>query len=181
MNLYFRFLFLMIKRTLSLEPIDIFAPCTSYFRVNPLDLDLNLHMNNGKYFSIMDLGRLDLMLKSKTFWLLARKGYFPVISSESIRFKQSLELFQEFELVTQIETWDDKDFYMNQKFIKDGVVCAEGVIKGRFLQRGRKGSVPTKEIFAETGVDYVMNQVSEIVEQQKRMEKLLVRKKNINS
>ena len=31
------------------------------FRVMPSDLDVNLHMNNGRYLSFMDLGRLHLV------------------------------------------------------------------------------------------------------------------------
>ena len=33
------------------------------FRVWPTDLDLSLHMNNGRYLTIMDIGRLDFMVR----------------------------------------------------------------------------------------------------------------------
>ena len=36
-------------------------------RVCPGDLDTSLHMNNGRYWTLMDLGRTDLMLRSG-FW-----------------------------------------------------------------------------------------------------------------
>ena len=32
--------------------------------VLPNDLDTNLHMNNGRYLTLMDLGRLDLFVRS---------------------------------------------------------------------------------------------------------------------
>lgn len=173
MNLYLRFFFLLLKRIYIKTPQDVFTPCHTSFIVNPLDLDLNFHMNNGRYLSIMDLGRLDLMLKGKIFWHLVRKGYYPVVTSESIRFRKSLQLFQKFELISHIESWDEKDFYMSQKFIQNGELIAEGHIKGRFKQRGRKGSVPTKATFKEIGATYTEPHLSALAIKQKEIEKLL--------
>jgi len=154
MNLYFRLLFLLIQRIFFFKSVDPFKPCKSKFFVNFFDLDINFHMNNGRYLSIMDLARVDLLLKSHMFWKLVINGYYPVVVSESIRFKKSLELFHKFEIITVIESWDDKDFFISQKFIRTGTIYAEGYIKGRFKQRGRKASVPTTEIFHFLGKTY---------------------------
>lgn len=124
-----------------------------------MDLDLNFHMNNGRYLTLMDLGRFDLLIKARVFKKLFSQGYYPVVVSESIRFKKSLELFQKFTLVSTIESWDEKDFYISQRFIVNkklgttlsSELVAEGFIKGRFKQRGRQGSVPTSEIFEKAG------------------------------
>lgn len=178
MNLYFRFVWLLVSRLFIKQPISVFDKCRTRFRVNPLDLDLNFHMNNGRYFSIMDLGRFDLMLKSQTFWLLAKKGCFPVVSSQSIRFKKSLGLFDGFDLITEIEAWDDTDFYINQTFVKDGLVYAEGLVKGRFLRRGDNGSVTSDELFTLIGVDYRTSEISDRVHAQKSLERFLVANKN---
>ena len=34
------------------------------FRVWPHDLDTSLHMNNGRYWTLMDHGRADIMIRS---------------------------------------------------------------------------------------------------------------------
>lgn len=157
MNLYFRFIWLLIRHLFSAEKISILEPCRTRFWVNPMDLDVNLHMNNGRYLSIMDLGRTDLMLKAGVFNTLFFNGYYPVVVSESIRFKKSLDPFQFFYIETQVEAWNAKDFYLRQSFIRkekgQDVIVAEGYIKGRFLKRGRKGSIPTLELFKVMGVD----------------------------
>lgn len=175
MNLYIRFLLLLAKRLFVRNPSSMFSPCTTPFRVNPLDLDLNFHMNNGRYLTIMDLGRFDLMLKAKVFWKILMQGYYPVVSSESIRFKKSLGPFQSFDLVTTIESWDEKDFYISQKFMSKGRVYAEGYIKGRFKQRGKKGSVSTEKLFGLMGEEYPGPKMSELGQQQLRIEGLLVK------
>lgn len=147
MNLYIRLILLFLRRALKFDRLGIFDLCRTGFAVNPLDLDLNMHVNNGRYLSIMDLGRIDLMLRAGILPALLRQGYYPVVASESIRFKRSLNLWQAFTLETQIESWDERDFFVLQKFVIDGDVYATGYIKGRFRKRGQKESVPTADIF----------------------------------
>ena len=174
MNLYLRFILLILKRLVITKPIEALDPCRTRFRVNIMDLDLNMHMNNGRYLSVMDLGRIDLLLKGKVFWSVFRQGYYPVLTSQSIRYKKSLGLFEAFDLITQIEAWDEKDIYMSQKFVRDRVVCAEGFIKARFLQRGRKGSVPTRELFDVFGMEYAEGAQTKLSQMQREIEAQLV-------
>lgn len=156
--------------------MDLFEDCTTSFRVNLLDLDINFHMNNGRYLSIMDLGRCDLMLKSGIFWKLFKNGYYPVVVSESIRFRKSLDPFQKFELVSRIESWDEKDFFIVQRFMRGDTVMAEGYIKGRFKQRGRKGSVPTAEVFSIVGKPFDKSHITGLAKAQNAVESLLAPK-----
>ncbi|MDJ0873178.1 MAG: acyl-CoA thioesterase [Gammaproteobacteria bacterium] len=170
MNLYLRFLLLMLKRIRVSRKIGVFDQCRTRFRVQPLDLDLNFHMNNSRYLSIMDLGRFDLMMRSGVFWKLMAGGYYPVVVSESIRFRKSLKLFDGFELFTAIESWDDKDVFMTQRFVHRGEAVATGFIKGRFRKRGRKSSVPTAELFEITGTPYHGPRLSALARSQKTVE-----------
>jgi len=39
--------------------LKIDEECSTPFMVVPTDLDLNLHMNNARYFAWMDIARLD--------------------------------------------------------------------------------------------------------------------------
>lgn len=181
MNLYFRFFYLLLKRLIIRQPNSLFSQCSTPFRVNLLDLDFNMHMNNGRYFAIMDLGRFDLMLKSKTFWEVTKRGYYPVVSSQSIRFKKSLAPFQRFDLITKIEAWDEKDTYINQKFVRNGIVYAEAIVKARFLKRGRKGSVPLSELLDVLHINEPAHPMSELTQQQKYIETLLVQEKEFKA
>ena len=124
----------------------------------------------------MDLGRVDLMLKAKVFWKLMLGGYYPVVASESIRFRRSLEPFQKYQMETFLESWDEKDFYMSQKFFRNGSLVAEGYIKARFKKRGRNGSVPTEELFQFLGETYKGPQLSVKAQALSSMEKLLCEK-----
>ncbi len=70
MNLLFRMLLTLFlaRRASRLNPLDT---ASKQMRVLPNDLDVQMHMNNGRYLSIMDLGRLDLIVRLG-FWNVAR-------------------------------------------------------------------------------------------------------------
>ncbi len=85
MNLYIRLFALWIRLFFSKKqhPLELTA---RFFRVWPNDLDFNFHMNNGRYLTIMDLGRFDLMGKTKLWKLALKRGWMPVLGSAKIRF-----------------------------------------------------------------------------------------------
>ena len=122
------------------------------FRVWPTDLDVNRHMNNGKYLSIMDLGRVDLMVRSGLHRAVRRAGMYPVVASQTIRYRRSLEPFQRFELRTRVVGWDERFLYVQQAFVAGGEVKAAAVVKGLFL-RESGGRVLPREVVALAGID----------------------------
>lgn len=64
MNLLFRFIGLLLFSK-ARGPLKGLDECVTPFLVMPMDLDVLMHMNNGKYFSLMDLGRVDLMIRTR--------------------------------------------------------------------------------------------------------------------
>jgi acyl-ACP thioesterase len=73
MNLYFRLILVLISGLLSKTRTSIMDVHSVWFRVLPNDLDTNLHMNNGRYLTIMDLGRTDAILRSGLFRSVIKK------------------------------------------------------------------------------------------------------------
>ena len=90
-----------------IAPLDV---SVLRFRAVPTDLDLNMHMNNGRYLTLMDLGRIDLMMRTGMGRLVIREKWMPVIASAMVRFRRSLLPFQKSELHTRLLCWDDKWF-----------------------------------------------------------------------
>ena len=114
------------------------------FRVWPNDLDVNLHMNNGRYLTLMDLGRLDLIVRIGVLGTLRRKRWNPVIGSLKIRYRRSLLPFQRYDIRTRLLCWDDRWFYLDQRFERRGELVAVALVKGLFL--GPEGRVPTQGV-----------------------------------
>ena len=121
-------------------------------RVVPTDLDVLGHMNNGVYFSIMDLGRTDLMIRSGSWSILKAKGYYPVMGNESITFRKSLKPWQRFVLESRIVGYDAKAVYIEQRFVVNEEVFATMFIRGRFLKKSG-GVVTIPELSQAIGVD----------------------------
>jgi acyl-CoA thioesterase FadM len=120
--------------------------------VLPSDLDLNGHMNNGRYLSLMDIGRLDLTVRAGLAKEMIRRRWMPVLAGVTIRFRKSLQPWQRYELRTRIVSWDEEWFYMEQRFVRGETVHAIAHVKGIFLDRARK-KVPVAEILASVGSD----------------------------
>jgi acyl-CoA thioesterase FadM len=133
-NLIWRFIWTLLFSRFS-SPVGFFDEGTTDYVVLPTDIDVLKHMNNGRYFSLMDLARIEFMIRNKFYYKLKQYKIYPVIASEMIRFKKSLLLFQRFQLTTRILGWDDKFFYIIHYFKKDNEVYALSVIKARMLQQ----------------------------------------------
>lgn len=150
MNLLLRLLWLALTGGRR-SPVPVLGPCRTPFRVLPSDLDVLRHVNNGVYFSLMDLARVDLMRRAGIFSKLARNGWYPVVTAETMQFRRSLTLFQRFEVVTRVVTWDDRAILVEQAFERNGEVIALALVRTRFLSR-TGGTVPTGQILALGGL-----------------------------
>jgi acyl-CoA thioesterase FadM len=132
---------------------EILGPCRTGFRVWPTDLDVLRHVNNGVYLSMMDLGRVDLLLRSDVMPKVRARGWYPVVAAETIQFRRSLQLFEKFVIETRVIGWDDRSIYLEQRFARPGRDCetiALAVIRGRFLVKGG-GTVSMSELLALAG------------------------------
>ena len=149
MNLYFRLLVFMIRVRFR-SRLSMWDTSHVRFRVNPFDLDVMRHMNNGRYLTLMDLGRMDLMLRSRFWQRITEQGWYPVVAGQSITYRRSLQLWERFDLASRVLGHDDRWIYMEQVFRRDGTVVADAVVRARFLRRSG-GSVPMDEVLDLAG------------------------------
>lgn len=152
MNLYFRFIRILI--------MSIFAPVNGLLDASrlkfinwPWDCDLNMHMTNSRYFSMMDLGRVFLMkqlgIMTKTF----KRKWFPVVHSIEISFLTPIPPMRRFVVHTRLITWDEKYVYIEVRFESKGKLHAVAFVRGLFV--GGKKPIPSSELLKLTGDDSV--------------------------
>lgn len=134
MNLILRLLWLRL-RARARGPLSVWDVARTPFRVLPTDLDLLLHMNNGKYLSILDVGRLDLLLRSGLWQVLTDRGWYPVVAGQTISYRRSLRLGQRFEVHTRVLGFDDRWGYIEQTFVVGTTIHAQAIVRTRFLKR----------------------------------------------
>lgn len=111
----------------------------------PTDIDILRHMNNGRYLSLFDLGRWDLMVRTDLSEIMQQRGWYPVVASETITFRKSLNLWQRFELQSRWVGHDDRALYLEHRAVVRGEIYASAIIRGRILRRAG-GTVPMSEV-----------------------------------
>ncbi len=139
----------MLFRSARRQPLTVWDSSSLPLRVLPTDIDIALHVNNGMYLSLMDLGRFDLMVRSGVWKRMRRRGWGPVVSAETIAFRKSLQLWQQYTIETRIIGLDAKAIYFEQRMVSDGEIYARAYIATRLVLKGRP--VSQEEILREFG------------------------------
>ncbi|WP_310369291.1 acyl-CoA thioesterase [Catenuloplanes atrovinosus] len=115
------------------------------YTVRPRDLDIYLHMTNSAYLSFLDLGRMDLVIRSGIWDRSRRERVQAVVANQTITYRKSLNLGDTFTVETRIAGVDERAVYFEQRFTVDGEIYAEAAVRMRFIRRGA-GVVPMEEV-----------------------------------
>ena len=118
-------------------------------RVWPGDIDTYPEMNNGRYWTIMDLGRYDLAARMGLMQMARRKHWFFVVAGGSIRYRRRLPPFSRFLLRTSLVGHDGRWFYFVQEFIRREMMAAQAVVRAGL--RTEKGLIPSETILEAFG------------------------------
>lgn len=124
------------------------------------DIDYMGHMNNARYLRECDFARLSYYARNGMFKAFHALGARMVIGASTIRYRRSLGLGEAFELRSRIMAWDEKSFFVEQRFVSksDGfisavILCRQNVIHStpdQILQHvcKRKVNSVQAEVFA---------------------------------
>ncbi|GAA0594778.1 thioesterase family protein [Caenispirillum bisanense] len=150
MNLWLRLLRIIIG-ALTGRRLGMFDTSDLAFRVWPHDLDLNVHMNNARYLSLMDLGRTDLIIRTGLHKVMLREKWQAVIGGTTVRFRRPLGPFQRCRLTTRLLCWDDRWIYLEQQILTaDGQLACAALVKAVFIRQGSR--VSPAETVASAGI-----------------------------
>lgn len=118
-------------------------------RVWPTDMDLNFHLNDGRYISLTGLGRVDLMMRTGLLRRAVKRGWHPVVGGIVVKYRREIRAMEKFAVRTKIAAWDEKWFYFEHRFEKNGELAALAYARG--VMRTRDGAVPTADVLALVG------------------------------
>ncbi|MEP6720429.1 MAG: thioesterase family protein [Variovorax sp.] len=149
MNLYLRLLMTLLRawRAPRLTPGDTLE---RRLRVLPNDLDLNGHMNNGRYLTIIDLMLIEYFVRTGFARTMLRHGWRPMAGGSLISYRRGLQPFEGYTLRFRLDATDSHWNYMRFEFVKGDKVCAAGYMKGAAV--ARSGLVPNLESYAAMGL-----------------------------
>ncbi|GAB3283319.1 thioesterase family protein [Kineosporia babensis] len=149
MNLYLRlFLTMLLGRFRS--KVSVWEGSRTPFRVLPNDLDVFRHLTNSRYLAFCDLSRLDLLARAGYWQEITGRGWYPVVTAQTITYRRSLKPWQKFHVHTRMLGFDDRHTYLEQTFVARGETTARAVVQARFLKRSG-GSVTQAELEESVG------------------------------
>lgn len=124
------------------------------FRCLPSDVDFNLHLNNARYLMLADLGRVDIFFRSGLFALMRRKNWAPMIGGVEIAFVREVRLWQRFDLVSSIETWEGGEVLGRHRFVlENGETAALAMTTAGVYDRAARRFIPIDEVIAALGYE----------------------------
>jgi acyl-CoA thioesterase FadM len=160
MNLWLRLLHLILSSYWRPRINPVGEVSRLRFRVWPHDLDLSMHLNNGRYWTLMDLGRTDLMIRSGLWRTILKNRWLPVVSAGKIRFRRELRLFRPFVLETRIVAWTDTSIIIEHRMVtrgRDGadILSAIALVRVGLYDRQERAFVTVPRILAAIGHEAV--------------------------
>ena len=159
MNLFFRLIWML----LTLRGRGSFTPPVDVSRVPlivfPNDLDLNFHVNNGRYLTLMDIGRIDMFIRSGLLRAARKNGWMPVLAAGKVRFRHEMRAFQRFTVETRVVYWSDTTVVMEHRCVIDHpkygeTAAAIALMRGGFYDRKAKAFVPIARMLEAAGLPY---------------------------
>lgn len=161
MNLYLRLLWTFL-RTFRSAGLRIGDTLEREMRVWPNDLDLNGHMNNGRYLTVIDLLLIEYFVRIGFARVMLKARWRPMSGGAFITYRKGLQPGQRyrvrFTLVGASEHWN----FMRFEFLRmDGTLCAAGYTKGAAV--GRNGLIPNAQSYARMGIPFECGAVPEPV------------------
>lgn len=142
MNLWLRLIGLLLFR--NRQRVDALATTRVRLRAWPTDLDLNGHVNNGRYLMLADLARIDWFLRTGVMQTALRQRARPVVGDAVAKFRRDLRLFQSFEIQSRLLGWDERWGFLEHRFVRDGRVIAVVAVRGMF--RGPNGPLNPSQL-----------------------------------
>ena len=157
MNLWFRLVATIVSACFGPRIQAPFGLSLLHFRVWPHDLDSSLHMNNGRYFGIMDLGRLDLIFRSGLWRAVLRHRWIPVLDAAIVRFRRELRPFQAFRLETRVLAWTGATLLIEQRIKSHGrsgeILHAITIHRAGLYDRRARSYVTIERLMREIGIE----------------------------
>jgi acyl-CoA thioesterase FadM len=148
MNLYLRLIWALL-RSRRLPRLQAGQTLERQLRVLPNDLDINGHMNNGRYLTLIDLMLVEYFVRIGFARVLLQKGWRPMAGGSFVTYRRGLKPLQSYTLRFRLDACDAHWNYMRFEFSDGTQLCAAGYMKGAAV--ASSGLVSNAESYAALG------------------------------
>ncbi len=151
MNLYFRLFWLMVWRIHHCKKIGFLGTSKIDYRALPSDCDINLHLTNSRYPAFMDLARTYMLAEMGLLRRFLKLKWLPIINAAEFTYIRDIKPFDKFEIESKVVGWDEKYFYIEQRFVSANTLRCIVHVRGVFVCNRKQ--VPIAMLLKEAGFD----------------------------
>jgi acyl-CoA thioesterase FadM len=160
MNLYVRLFWLLL--TYRFKPSMKFTDALEVdLRVLPNDIDINGHVNNGRYLTLVDLAIMEMFLRSGVLLRALRLGWRPMVGGTLVSYRYGLKPFVRYKINFQLNGWDERWNYFRFEFKYQNKTAAVGMAKGAMV--GSKGWIKNSEGDYQLGIARAEEQLNPVL------------------
>ncbi|MBE8167586.1 MAG: thioesterase, partial [Shewanella sp.] len=117
MNLYFRLFWLLLWKVHRCKRIGFLQTSKIKYRTMPSDCDINLHLTNSRYPAFLDLARIYMIAEMGLLKRFFKLKWMPIVNAAEFTYIRDIKPFEMFTVETKFVGWDEKYFYIEQRFL----------------------------------------------------------------
>lgn len=110
---------------------------TMQFRCSLTDIDNFLEMNNGRVFTLYDLGRTDFAVRSGLGKQLLENRWGLVVAGSTIQYRKRIRAFDLVTIKTRIAAIDERWIYVEKSMWVKGQPCSSALLRTGVTKGGR--------------------------------------------
>ena len=135
MNLYFRLLLVILKAMRSETITPDALKNNIKVRMMPNDLDINMHVTNGRYLTLCDLARVDFFVRSGLAALMIKNKWSPIVAEHTMTYLRPIKVFEKIDIHMEITHLDEKYVHCSHHFYKGENLMAQGTSKALIISK----------------------------------------------
>lgn len=107
------------------------------FRCRLSDIDNFLEMNNGRAFTLYDMGRTDFAVRSGLGKQLLKQRWGLVVAGSTIQYRRRIRAFEKVTMKTKIAAFDERWIYIEQSMWVKGKPCSSALLRTGVTEGGK--------------------------------------------
>lgn len=144
----------IVKSSLNLKQgktLDLTDTSEYHFTANVNDIDNFLEMNNGRIFTLFDLGRTDFAIRTGLGAKLIKNRWGLVVAGSTIQYRKRIRAFDKVTMKTRICAIDERWFYVEQTMWVKGKCTCHALLRTAVTNFKSGKTLPTKEVLESLG------------------------------
>ncbi len=110
-------------------PLPVDGVHVTHHTCMPWDLDMWVELNNGRTLTLLDIGRIQLAMRTGLIAALRRERWGLTMAGVSVRYRRRIRAFDRFEVRSQCVGRDARFLYLHQTIWKGGEAACSALYR----------------------------------------------------